>query len=812
MTPNSRNKSGDEPQKKSGKKAAAPAGDPLAAREAELYEHPIASRDLIMQRLRDAGIPMDMGAIADMLAIEGDRDLEALRRRLRAMSRDGQLLFDRRGRYALVDKLDLVRGRLQGHRDGYAWLLPEDGSKDIYLHERQLHGGMDGDRVLVRISGERRDGKREGVVAEVLERAHHRITGLYSEVGGVGLLEPANRRIVLEILIAKEHRLGARPGDWVDVEISSYPERNQPAWAKVVEVLGDAAAHATKVDVVLGAQGIPRTWRDGVERDVARLPTTVAEAETRHRVDLRQLDLVTIDGEDARDFDDAVWAERKKSGGWRVLVAIADVSHYVAPGSALDDEAADRGNSCYLPSTVVPMLPEALSNELCSLKAHVDRLCMVCEMSISARGRISGYRFFEGVMNSSARLTYTRVGRLLEQGVDAVREDDPEIVPLAPRLLELQALYGALREARVGRGAVDFESTEARIELDDQGQVEAIRPVVRNDAHKLIEECMISANVCAARFFEKHGIPALYRVHAEPEPGRIEDLRGFLAGLGLALRGAEIPKPADLRHLVESVKHRPDRHVVETVVLRSMNQAVYAPRNDGHYGLALAGYTHFTSPIRRYADLLVHRGIRHVIRSKMPSEQVVRVRGAKPLSKASIYPYEIGGLETIGEHISATERRADHASRDMVDWLKCEFMESRLGDEFVGTITGVTSFGVFLELDDLYVQGLAHVTVLPQDYYHFDGVNLRLTGESTGTSFGLGDRWRVQVAKVSISERKIDFLPLELLFAHAPPKRTGKKKSEDKRGGGKGGGGKGGGRSGQKSGGKSRGRTQRKRK
>ncbi len=488
--------------------------DPQAKRESSTYEHPIASRELILDRLRTAGVPRDIGAIAEDLDISSERDREALRRRLRAMCRDGQLLMDRRGRYALIEKLDLIPGRVQAHRDGFGWLRPEDGSEDVYLHERQLHSAMDGDRVLVRISGERRDGKREGVVAEIVERAHPRMTGQIDEMGGVCLLVPANPRLSQEVLIDPGNRGGARSGDWVEVEITRYPERHQPAWGRVVEVLsGGDDFHRTRVDVVLGAQGIPRKWPEAVDRAVEQLPTVVTPEDSRRRVDLRELDLVTIDGEDARDFDDAVYCEKRKGGGWRLLVAIADVSHYVHPGSALDNEAEKRGNSVYLPGTVVPMLPEALSNELCSLKPQVDRLCMVCEMSISARGRLGKFEFFEGVMRSSARLTYTRVAALFEHGVDAVRSSDPEIVPLAARLLELRELYEALRQNRVQRGAVDFESTESRIVLGEDGRVAEIIPVHRNDAHRLIEECMITANVAAARFFEKHKLPALYRVH-----------------------------------------------------------------------------------------------------------------------------------------------------------------------------------------------------------------------------------------------------------------------------------------------------------
>ncbi len=757
--------------------------DPQAKRESSTYEHPIASRELILDRLRTAGVPRDIGAIAEDLDISSERDREALRRRLRAMCRDGQLLMDRRGRYALIEKLDLIPGRVQAHRDGFGWLRPEDGSEDVYLHERQLHSAMDGDRVLVRISGERRDGKREGVVAEIVERAHPRMTGQIDEMGGVCLLVPANPRLSQEVLIDPGNRGGARSGDWVEVEITRYPERHQPAWGRVVEVLsGGDDFHRTRVDVVLGAQGIPRKWPEAVDRAVEQLPTVVTPEDSRRRVDLRELDLVTIDGEDARDFDDAVYCEKRKGGGWRLLVAIADVSHYVHPGSALDNEAEKRGNSVYLPGTVVPMLPEALSNELCSLKPQVDRLCMVCEMSISARGRLGKFEFFEGVMRSSARLTYTRVAALFEHGVDAVRSSDPEIVPLAARLLELRELYEALRQNRVQRGAVDFESTESRIVLGEDGRVAEIIPVHRNDAHRLIEECMITANVAAARFFEKHKLPALYRVHGEPDPARIDDLRGFLAGLGVQLPGRDVPTPGDLQTLVDSVAHRPDRHVIEVSVLRAMNQAVYQPGNEGHFGLALPAYTHFTSPIRRYADLLVHRGIRHVIRSRLESEHVRRVRGAGVLPQAKIYPYTLPRLGNVGEHISMTERRADAASRDMNDWLKCEFMEQHLGAEFHGTVTGVTNFGLFVELDDLYVQGLAHVTMLPGDYYHFDATNRLLQGESTRVLFGLGDRLRVAVARVDVDERKIDFTVLEQLTKRKPPRRSGGRQDRPRRG------------------------------
>ena len=759
--------------------------DPHAARESARYDNPIPSREVILEELRQVGHPLDMGAIAGALRLVTERDLEALRRRLRAMCRDGQLILDRRGRFALVEKLDLVRGRVQAHRDGFAWIIRDDGGDDVHVHERQLHTAMDGDLVLVRVAGHRRDGKPEGVVAEVIERVHRVVTGRFARAAGIGLLEPANRRIPHEILIAPEDDARAEPGDWVEAEIVRYPDTHAPAWAKVVKILGDASEHATRVEVVLGAHGVPREWPDEIAPELADLPDGVPDRDIRGRVDLRALDLVTIDGEDARDFDDAVYCEPRKGGGWRLLVAIADVSHYVRPGTALDVTALERGNSVYLPSTVIPMLPEQLSNDLCSLRPKVDRLCMVCEMTVSARGRVGSYRFFEGVMNSSARLTYGRVARLLEHGADAVRSDDPELAGMAPRLDALHELYGALVDARQRRGAVDFSGKESQVVLDDAGRVADIRPVQRNDAHRLIEECMIAANVCAARFLAQHELPGLYRVHDSPSASRAEDLRAFLAGLGVAVPGEEIPTPGDLQSLLASVGHRPDRSVIETVVLRTMKQALYAARNDGHFGLALTAYTHFTSPIRRYADLLVHRAIRHVIRSRVESKLVLKPKGASLLPRAAVYPYEQTGLENVGEHISATERRADTASRDMVDWLKCEFMETRLGEVFEGTVSAVTSFGLFVELDGVFVTGLVHVTMLPEDYYHFDDVNLTLTGDANGRVFGLGDRVRVQLARVDVDERKIDFELVEVLSARPPARRTGKRR-QNRRGGGSG--------------------------
>jgi ribonuclease R len=537
-----------------------------------------------------------------------------------------------------------------------------------------------------------------------------------------------------------------------------------------------------EIDVAIRSHDIPWEWPDEVVDEAGRLEAEPLEEDKQHRVDLRDLAFVTIDGEDARDFDDAVYCEKRRGGwrGWRLWVAIADVSHYVRPGSALDEEAAKRGNSVYFPERVVPMLPEALSNGLCSLKPEVDRLAMVCEMDISQKGNLEGYRFYESIIHSHARLTYTQVGEVLEKG------SHPEVDKRrVPDLKRLHDLYKTLLGARDKRGAIDFDTVETRIIFDEQRKIEAIVPVVRNDAHKLIEECMLSANVAAARFFDEHKLPILFRVHEGPGEQKLENLRGFLGELGLDLRGGDEPTPSDYRELLAQVEGREDTSVIQTMLLRSLSQAVYQPENKGHFGLHYPAYAHFTSPIRRYADLLVHRGIRHVVRSKIKSKQVQRVKGAEAISVKQIFPYDERAMVVHGEHCSMTERRADDATRDVQAWLKCEYLQDHVGDEFDGVIAAVTSFGLFVELADLYIEGLVHISALPGDYYNFDAAKQRLVGERSGRSFQLGGKVEVQVARVDLDDKKID---LEMVGAN--PDKSAKVsppggKRNAKKGGGK---------------------------
>ena len=740
--------------------------DPEAAREAEKYDNPIPSRELILKQLDDRGSPANREQLVEEFGLTTEEQVEALRRRLRAMERDGQLIYTRRGTYAPVDKLDLILGRVSGHRDGFGFLVPDDGSDDLFLSPAQMRLVFDGDRGLARVSGLDRRGRREGAIVEVLTRARESVVGRYYEEGGIGFVLPDNPKIQQEVLVTPGRSANAKIGQFVEVKITHWPTARFQPQGDIVEVVGNYMAPGMEIDVALRSYDIPHVWPDAVVKEAAKLKPEVEEKDKEKRVDLRHLPFVTIDGEDARDFDDAVLCEKAGgkwnlfAGGWKLYVAIADVSHYVKIDSALDVEATVRGNSVYFPERVIPMLPEELSNGLCSLNPHVDRLAMVCEMSISKTGKMTDYQFYEAVIHSHARLTYNKVSSMLEHPkTTEAKKLSAEYADVVPHLKQLYSLYKVLLAARQERGAIDFETQETRIIFGSDRKIAEIRPTTRNDAHKLIEECMLAANVATAEFLKKHEIPALYRVHDGPPPERLEKLKAFLTELGLSLhrgKAKDGPSPKDYQALLASIRNRPDFHLIQTVMLRSLSQAVYSADNQGHFGLNYEAYTHFTSPIRRYPDLLTHRAIRSVIRSKQDTPHVKRA-GAMTIPKARIYPYDEPALSQLGEQCSLSERRADEATRDVVNWLKCEFMKDRVGETFTGVITAVTGFGLFVELKDIYVEGLVHVTALPGDYYHFDPVHHRLAGERTGRSFRLGDSVDVRVMRVDLDERKIDF-------------------------------------------------------
>ncbi|MDF7679993.1 ribonuclease R [Enterobacteriaceae bacterium ESL0689] len=733
--------------------------DPFHDREAEKYAFPIPGREFILAHLAKREKPASREELAAELHIEGEEQLEGLRRRLRAMERDGQLVFTRRQCYALPERLDLLKGTVIGHRDGYGFLRVEGSKDDFYLSSEQMKNCMHGDQVLAQSPAPDRKGRREARIVRVLVPKTSQIVGRYFTDAGVGFVVPDDNRLSFDILIPPEATLGARMGFVVVVELIQRPTRRAKAVGKIVEVLGDDMGTGMAVDMALRTHEIPYIWPEAVERQIAGLQEQVPEEAKVGRVDLRDLPLVTIDGEDARDFDDAVYCQKKRGGGWRLWVAIADVSAYVRPGTPLDAEACRRGTSVYFPSQVIPMLPEILSNGLCSLNPDVDRLCLVCEMTVSAKGRLTGYKFYQAVMRSHARLTYNKVWHIL-QGDQQLRE---EYAPLVTPLEELHRLYQVLDSARDLRGGISFESEEAKFIFNAERRIERIEQMQRNDAHKIIEECMILANIASARFVEKAQQPALFRVHDKPSTEAIMTFRSVLAELGLALPGGNDPEPRDYAALLSSVAERPDAEMLQTMLLRSMKQAVYDPENRGHFGLALPSYAHYTSPIRRYPDLLLHRTIKFLLAKEQGLEGNSTVTGG--------WHYSMEEMLQLGTHCSMTERRADEATREVSDWLKCDFMQDQVGNIFSGVICSVTGFGFFVRLNDLFIDGLVHVSSLDNDYYRFDAAGQRLIGESGGHTYRLGDRVQVRVEAVNMDERKIDF---SLIASERGPRNRGK--------------------------------------
>jgi ribonuclease R len=730
--------------------------DPFAQREAQKYANPIPSRELILQLIEQEGQPLNRQQIAEKLTVETEEHLEALRRRLRAMERDGQLLFNRKQRYCLIDSKDLIAGRIIGHADGFGFIKPDDGSDDLFLSPREMKQLLHNDRAVVRVAGVDRKGRREGSLVEVLDRNTQRVVGRLYKESGITIVVPDNKKIAQDIIIPKKEIGKAKKGQMVVAELISQPSKRSQPIGRIVEILGKHMAPGMEIEVAIRVHELPNEWSDDLLKEVKPLTRDVPESAKQDRFDLRDIPLVTIDGEDARDFDDAVYCQ-KTPKGWKLLVAIADVSHYVRTETALDDEAKLRSTSVYFPEQVIPMLPEILSNGLCSLNPNEDRLCMVCELNINDQGKVARSRFFEAVMRSHARLTYTKVAAML---VDNNKKLQKKYKQILPHLQELYSLYQVMRVSRENRGAMDFDSQETQIIFGEDRKIEKIIPVVRNDAHKLIEEFMITANMAAARFLNKNKIPRLLRIHDGPGVDKLLALRTFVSELGLQLGGGAKPTPRDYMDLVNSVKDRPDAHLIQTALLRSMSQAVYSPETKGHFGLALEAYAHFTSPIRRYPDLLVHRAIRHCLQGKTPE---------------SFY-YGFPEMAALGEHCSANERRADEATRDVVSWLKCEYMLDKVGEEFIGIISAVTSFGFFVELADIYVEGLVHVSSLGQDFFHFDPVSHQLKGERTGINYRLGDSVSVTVARVDLDEKKIDF---NLLVEQN--KKTKKPKKDKKR-------------------------------
>ena len=716
------------------KKTSKRQNDPHAKREAAQYDTPLPSRELIMQTMQEQGVPLHVETLCDLLEIR-DEEREVFSKRLNAMEREGQIMPNRKGLLCLAEKIDAIAGTVQGHPDGFGFLVPDDKVKhpdDLFLAPKEMQQVMHGDRAMVRMSGLDRKGRPEGKIVEVLERTNKSLVGRVVRGQGVTIVAAEDKRINQDILIPYHLDMGAKVGQVVMVEITEQPSANAHPMGKVVQILGNYADSGMEIEIALRKHKLPHQFSPAALHQAQAIPKLVQANDYKGRIDLRTLPLITIDGETARDFDDAVYAE-KSGDGWRLVVAIADVSFYVKPDDALDKDALERGNSIYFPRRVIPMLPEALSNGLCSLNPDVERLCMVCDMVVSADGKVQKYKFYPSVMLSRARMTYTKVAEMLE---NPHGETAKEYAHIMPHVQNLYALFKAMLIQRQKRGAIEFETSETMMIFNDQGKIDSIVPTTRNEAHRIIEECMLAANVCAADFLHANKHAALYRIHEGPTPEKLTLLRTFMAEFGFGVGGGDKPHAKDYAKLMEQIKLRPDEQLLQTVLLRSMQQAVYSPDNVGHFGLAYDAYAHFTSPIRRYPDLLIHRAIKATLNGET---------------------YKAKDWNNLGAHCSMTERRADDASRDVTNWLKCFYMQDKIGEVFEGTVAGVTAFGVFVALDGVYVEGLLHVTELGNDYFHYDKARHEMIGERTAVRYRLGDRLTIKVARVDLETSKMDF-------------------------------------------------------
>lgn len=735
--------------------------DPHFDAEGQRYAEPIPSRALILEELAGATKPLDANAVARRLGVTKPALRQALEKRLHAMRRDGELRMSDGERFAVAGARAELVGRVIAHRDGYGWLEPDDGSPDVHMEQRQMASVMHGDRLRIRITEDDGRGRRSGALIEILERATEELAGRFEDAGDVGFVVPEDPRMQRHrLLIASADRGAATQGDLVVARLLEMPVGGHNARAAVVRVLDTRRAADLAAELAIVTHGLPREWPADAVAEARAWGSSVRQADLAGREDLRALPLVTIDGEDARDFDDAVYCEPAR-GGWRLIVAIADVSHYVAAGGALDAQALERATSVYFPDRVLPMLPEALSNELCSLKPRVDRLALVCDMRVDDTGEVKRAQFYPAVIHSAARLTYTKVAAML-LGKDAVLR--AEYVAVVPYLEHLHAVYQALRLARERRGALDFDAPEVKVRLTAEGSVAALEVHARNDAHRLIEECMIAANSEAARFLHKRKLPTLYRVHGEPEERKVSELQRMLRALGVGVRFAERIGTRELKQVLKLIAGRPDAPFIESLVIRSLPKAVYQPTNIGHFGLGLAEYAHFTSPIRRYPDLLVHRGIRH----------------AASGAAREAYTYSGSAMEQLGAQCSEKERRADEASRDVLAYLKCDFMRAHLGDEFEGVITGVVEFGVFVQLANLQVDGLVHVSALQGDYFVLDAARCAWIGKRTRRTYQLGMRVAVRLTRVDMNERRLDFEMAADAGASVSSQRAGHRRGRPK--------------------------------
>ncbi|MDO4222875.1 MAG: ribonuclease R [Acinetobacter sp.] len=728
--------------------------DPDAKLEAERYDNPIPSRVLIANTIEQAKTALSHSDLVLKFDLQDQKQIDALHHRLIAMVRDGQLVKDDY-KFQVVSNQPVFDASIVLHSKGTG-VARIDGDETLLLPRRELDLVFHGD--CVKVIKSRKDHKGTwGVITEVTQRRVKQLIGSLEQLNGSYYVQPRNLNQHQPIPLEDElvHHAQVKVGDVLRVEIDDYPTRDELATGHIVQRLQDTADTQLIIPQTILEFGLPYEFSKQALKEAESFKEPIP-SRFKDRVNLTDLPLVTIDGEDARDFDDAVYAEKRAGGGYRVVIAIADVSHYVRPKSALDQEAVERGTSVYFPHFVLPMLPEALSNGLCSLNPHVNRLCMVCDLTLSRAGRVTGYQFYPAIMHSQARLTYNQVAQYFDGQSDAI----PDNKAVHKSLNTLFQLYQTLKALREQRHALEFETVETYMTFDELGGIQDILPRTRNDAHKLIEECMLLANVASADYALKHDLPVLYRIHEAPEFARIEKVRDYVKTLGLTF--PEQPTQADYQAIIDATKERLDAPQIHAMLLRSMMQARYSDENVGHYGLAYEHYTHFTSPIRRYPDLLLHRAIKAHLAQK---------------------PYPISGqaLTSAGEHFSATERQADEASRSVGTWLKCHYLQQYLGDEFIGHVSAVTEFGLFVTLKDVFVDGMIHISQLGDDYFVFDSKYQTLVGQHTGQTIGLGDEVKIKVAMVNLDERKIDFILLQQLTrAGRPLRQKAPRKAKDK--------------------------------
>ncbi len=713
--------------------------DPNFKKESQKYSNPVASREFMLEIIQKAKGPVTFEKMVKILDYQDPDKIEAVRRRLIAMVRDGQLIRNRRDGYLPIDPDSLVTGKVLGHPDGFGFLQPDDGGKDLFLYPSEMRALMHGDRIVARIAGTDRRGRKEGKTVDIIERANKTLIGRFYNESGVYFVTPDSKKLSEDIIVKEKDTLNTQDGQVVEVEIIHFPTKRHQAIGKVIKVLGDHLTPGMEIDIAISNHGLPNSWSDETEQQLQGFDNSIDKKELSRRRDIRKMPLITIDGEDSKDFDDAVFCQKTQKG-WKLTVAIADVAHYVKKDSALDKDAIQRGTSVYFPGRVIPMLPEILSNGLCSINPNEDRYSLCCDLFIDHEGNVYRSRFFEAVMRSHARMTYKQVHQILEENNTQLKK---QFKPVLSVVYELNKLFQVLLQQRKQRGAIEFDRPETQIVFNDDKKIDSIVTTTRYQSHKIIEECMILANIACARFLDRNKLVGLYRNHLPPEEDKLQELRKFLSLQGLELRGGDKPTAKDYSNVINQLEGRPDAMVIQTVLLRSLKQANYSPNNAGHFGLALSHYGHFTSPIRRYPDLVNHRLIKAWLnRDKLPYDNLEK-------------------MVDLGNQCSSYERRADEATRDVVDWLKCEYMEDKIGTAHNGVINTVTSFGLFVELDDVYVEGLVHVTALKKDYYHFDAAQHKMVGERTGKVYRLGDKIRVEVVNVNLDDRKIDFIPVD---------------------------------------------------